>query len=121
MSSLSTPWGIVANVLSDRALRTGARVWVLRCNGDAENPVVRGLSKHGRLITKYTKFRRLTNYRAAMLPPGLPDEAWPSLCYRTKEEAAAWAALLESRWRDVQYTRPDGVVCGTKPTREVWK
>lgn len=89
-------YGIVANVLTDKALRSGAKVWILYCNGDAENPVVRGLSKSGRPIEKYTKYARLYNFRAAWIPPNLrKDVGWS---WEKKDEAEQRAAALAEIW-----------------------
>lgn len=99
-------FGIVANVASDRVLRTGAKVWLHRCNGDAECPVVHGISKRGRLVEKYTHFKRLTNYRAAWIPEHLRDRViltWPD-----KGTAQAYAAKLQAMWSDVRYFSRDG-------------
>lgn len=97
---------VVANVASDRVLRTGAKVWVLRCNGDAACPVVNGLSKGGRRVEKYTHFKRLTGFRAAWVPPMLRGRIilmWPD---RSQAEAAA--AALIAQWSDVRYFNRDG-------------
>lgn len=65
---MSDLFGLVANLVSDRALRTGAKVWILGWNGDAENAQVRGISKGGRTITKYIRLKRLEKFRAAWIP-----------------------------------------------------
>jgi hypothetical protein len=99
-------FGIVANVESDRVLRTGAKVWIERCNGDAECPEVFGCSKSGRLVQKYTHYKRLTNFRAAWIPEHLRDRvilAWPE-----KERAAEFAAKLCAMWSGVRYYSRDG-------------
>jgi hypothetical protein len=99
-------FGLVANVKSDHALRTGAKVWIHYCHGDAAHPFVSGISKSGRPIQKYTRYKRLTNFRAAWIPPPLRDRitwTWPD-----KEAAAQVAAKLEARWSDVRYFNPTG-------------
>lgn len=102
----ASKFGIVANVLSDRVLRTGAKVWIKYCNGDAEHPLVVGCSKSGRVIEKYTDFKRLTSFRAAWVPEHLRGRvAW---AWDTKEEAAAVAARLAAMWSDVRYFNRDG-------------
>lgn len=61
-------YGLVANVISDRQLRTGAKVWVLGWHGDFLHPRVYGLSKGGQMIQKYTHFKRLERYRVKWMP-----------------------------------------------------
>ena len=103
-------FGIVANVASDRVLRTGAKVWVERCNGDAECPVVLGCSKSGRVVEKYTHCKRLTNFRAAWIPEHLRERVawqWPE-----RECAQNVASTLAAMWDGVRYFNRDG--CGLK-------
>lgn len=99
-------FGVVANVKSDRVLRTGAKVWIHRCNGDAACPVVSGINKSGRYLTKYTHYKRLTNFRAAWVPEHMRDRvawAWPE-----KDRAADLAAKLSAMWSGVRYYNRDG-------------
>lgn len=59
-------FGIVANVAAaDSCLRLGARVVVLSIPGNPDHLLVRGISRGGRVVTKYTAWRRLKNYRVA--------------------------------------------------------
>jgi len=98
-------FGIVANVISDRVLRTGAKVWIHRWNGDAEHPIVSGCSKSGRVIQKYTDFKRLENYRAAWIPEHMRDR----VCgWETKEEADALASKLGKMWAGIRHFSRDG-------------
>lgn len=98
-------WGIVANVVSDRVLRTGARVWLLWVNGDAACPRVYGLSKGGRRIEKYTHYKRLHNYRAAWIPPVMQD-----VLFQFPDRAAAerCAADLTRMWSGIRFFHRDG-------------
>ena len=99
-------YGLIANVMSDRVLRTGAKVWIRYCNGDAACPLVTGLSKSGRRVQKYTHYKRLTNFRAAWIPEHLRDVvAWQ---WETKDEAAKCAAKLATMWDGVRYYNRDG-------------
>lgn len=83
-------FGIVANVVSDRALRTGAKVWLcLWTGGSLDKPQVRGLSKGGRTITKHIAVKRLTNFRAAWIPPTMREDVAMTF---SKERAASLAA-----------------------------
>lgn len=99
-------YGIIANVLSDRILRTGAKVRINYCNGDAACPTVYGLSKGGRMVRKYTHYKRLTNFRAAWIPEHWQDR----LAYKwdTKEEAERHAHKLAAMWAYVRYFNRDG-------------
>jgi len=47
-NSTSDLFGVIANVVSDRQLKTGTKIWILHRSGDAENIQVRGLTKGGR-------------------------------------------------------------------------
>lgn len=64
-------YGIAANVISDRALRTGARVWILR--NHFEHVYVTGLSKCGRRIRKFMQTKRIRNCRVAWVPPTIHE------------------------------------------------
>lgn len=90
-------FGVVANVLTDRVLRTGAKVWIHRHNGDAERPIVHGLNRSGRIVEKYTSYKRLTNFRAAWIPDHLLDRI--GFRWETKVEAQEFADTLSSRFR----------------------
>ena len=101
-------YGIVANVISDRVLRTGAKVWIHRCNGDAECPIVSGISKSGARVEKYTRYKRLTNYRAACVPKHMRSYilfAWPE-----RAQAEECADLYNRVWAGLQLFNRDGSV-----------
>jgi hypothetical protein len=100
-------WGIVANVLWDRILRMGTKVYLLGWHGDYEFVKVQGLSKGGKTIRKYLPFKRLRTFRAAWLPPPIRTEAWFHCA--TKAEAVAIAARLEALWPQVQFYTTEGV------------
>lgn len=103
---LGPVWGLAANVKSDRALRAGAKVYICYCNGDAEKPVVIGLSKSGKPIEKYTTYKRLENFRAAWIPESIRDRVgW---LYQTKAEAQDSADKLTAIWTGVRYFSRDG-------------
>lgn len=102
-------YGIIANVKSDRQLRTGAKVWILECNGDAERPVVRGLSKFGKMIVKYCHYKRLENYRAAFIPEQLFEKySRFYMTFDTKEKAEEIAQSLNEMWSDIRFYSRDG-------------
>lgn len=101
-------YGVVANVQSDRALRTGAKVWVLGCNGDASCPQVRGLSKGGRTITKYTHYKRLASFRAAWIPDHQLPHVWATWMFTERADAEKCAEILGRMWDGVRYFNRDG-------------
>jgi hypothetical protein len=68
---MSDNFGIVANVVQDKSLRNGAKVWVLDIYGDGASVRVRGLSKGGRRITKFIHIKRLMNFRPEWMPAKL--------------------------------------------------
>ena len=110
-------YGVIANVLSDRVLRTGAKVWIQYCNGDAACPIVTGMNKGGRYVQKFTHYKRLTNFRAAWVPEHMLDRlAWQ---WETKAEAAELAAKLAEMWAGIRYYSRDGkqLVRGGEPER----
>lgn len=101
-------WGIVANVVSDRTLRTGAKVWILGQDGNAETAVVLGLDKSGHKVRKFTKYKRLTNFRAAWIPPERRHEVESPFQYSTKEEAQKSADGFAAMWEPVRAMSRDG-------------
>ncbi len=102
-------FGIVANVKSEKVLRLGAKVWICRCNGDAEHPFVTGLSRGGRTVEKYTHYRKLENYRAKWVPEHMrfPEGEvcwfWPE-----KERAEEVARQLNIMWQGIRIYSADG-------------
>jgi hypothetical protein len=105
---MADKFGIVANVLTDGILRTGAKVWVCYCNGDAEHPRLVGLSKGGRIIEKYGHYRHLENFRAKWIPEHLRDRViW---AYDDKSIAEDFAADMQRMWSQVSCATPDGRV-----------
>jgi hypothetical protein len=108
----SDRFGIVANVISDKVLRTGAKVWVCYCNGDASCPRVMGLAKGGNWCEKYTHFKRLENFRAKWIPEHLRAPAYKGygVCwqYETKDEAARHANSLNEMWKGVRFFHSNG-------------
>lgn len=101
-------YGLVANVVSDRVLRVGAKVWILGWNGDAENAQVRGLSRGGRMVTKYIRLKRLKNFRSSWIPVCRRDDVWPT--FQFEKEYATKLALLMGKWETVQIFHPNGTL-----------
>jgi hypothetical protein len=84
-------YGVVANVeLPDSTLRKGARVVVLQQPGSADRVLVRGVSRGGRVVTKWTRLRGLKNFRVAWIHD--PVMTWP-----TREAAAEVAERLSPK------------------------
>jgi len=99
-------FGIVANVISDRVLRTGAKVWLDYHNGDAACVRVIGLSKGGRIVHKYTHHKRLETHRAAWIPEHLRERVtWQ---WGSKDEAQQAADGLREMWAGVRFFHRDG-------------
>jgi hypothetical protein len=107
-------WGICANVLSDRAFRTGAKVVLLRIPGIPEQTEAYGPSKGGRHIEKWISLKRLTNFRPYWIPPHQRCDGHirpiVAVCldFATKEEAQQKADALQRMWQDVRFFNRDG-------------
>lgn len=99
-------YGLVANVMTDHILRTGAKVHVIQYNGFIGRVEVTGLCKSGRRVTKHMAWKRLTNIRPAYIPPSIAEvtRVW----WDDKEAAAKVALELTELWRDVRSFHPDG-------------
>lgn len=83
------PYGIVATVINDGVLRTGARVRLNYIYG-GRTARVWGLSKSGRPVGwKFIPLKRLRNFRAAWLPDH------PDLCMAWEERLDAQDAADE--------------------------
>jgi hypothetical protein len=103
-------YGVVANVVSDRVFRTGAKVWILHSDGDASCPIAHGIGKGGGYVKKRTHFKRLTNYRAAWIPEHLRDRVWSGWQWPEKGKAADRAAWMQTMWERVRFYNRDGSV-----------
>ena len=101
-------FGLVANVKSDNALRTNAKVRILSCHSGWDNAEVVGLTKYGRKITKHISWKRLKNIR----PTFLPEVHRPNtrMWWETKEEAQKIADDLTRLWKGVRYFHRDGTL-----------
>lgn len=99
-------FGIVANVISDRVFRSGAKVWLSWHNGDAVCVKAIGLAKSGRVVEKYTHHKRTTTRRAKWIPEHLRERVrWQ---WDTKAEAQAFADSLNSMWAGVRFFDRNG-------------
>ena len=56
-------WIIKANIIQDKVFRDGAKVLILDIPGSKESLQVRGISKGGRMVTKWVQINRLKNFR----------------------------------------------------------
>lgn len=114
-------FGVIANVVDDSILRRNAKVWILFCNGDAENPQVKGLSIHGRSIIKFIPYKRLTNFRSAYIPIHLRDNIIWS--FNEKEKAQEFAKSLCEMWSNIRFYSRDGktLLKDGNPSSEAFK
>ena len=99
-------FGIIANVKSDRALRTGAKVCILSNGSSASSVYVMGISKFGRTIRKYVQYKRLENFRAAFIPEHLRKEV--EIFSTDKTTITKAANKLNSIWAGVRYFHRNG-------------
>jgi hypothetical protein len=97
----SFQWGIAANVLQDKVLRTNAKVLVLTCRGGDVNALVSGLDKGGRMVTKFTKLKRLERFRPVWLTPKMREKVWGA--WETKEEVKVIADTMNKHWGGVRF------------------
>ena len=110
-------YGIVANVESDNAFRTGAKVRVLDLQW-IDRVRCMGVSKSGRQITKIVPLKRLTNFRVAWVPEHLRNK---TTFLRSKADAKTWATVWNDRWRDVRYfSRTGELLKDGKTTWQDW-
>ena len=94
-------WGIAANVIDDKVFRRGAKVRVWHNVGDSMKNQVRGISKGGRVVTKWLPIHRLEKFRARF--SANPDRDFAGW-YKSKDAANAVATNL-NRWADEERAR----------------
>lgn len=99
-------FGLIANVMTDHALRTGAKVHVLEYDGDIGRTLVTGLNKSGRSIEKYVSWKRLTDIRAAFIPEHLRKRT--QIWWDDKASVQEVALELTQLWQFVRTFHPDG-------------
>lgn len=102
----ATGYGLIANVLWDRVLRMGAKVYLLGWHGDYSSVYVWGLAKDGRPVRKYLLMKRLYHVRAAWFPPKQWALTWRR--FATKARAEQVAQGMASYWAGVQCFTTDG-------------
>ena len=99
-------YGLIANVMTDHVLRTGAKVNVIMYHGYIGRVEVMGLNKSGRRVTKHMAWKRLTNIRSAWIPEHLQKET--RVWWKDREDADKAALELTELWRFVRSFHPDG-------------
>lgn len=89
-------WGVKANLREAcKYARAGALCWIININPGwgSERVVVLMRSRGGRLIEIWVTMKRLTNLRAAYMPPHVQRRfGWH---FNTKDEAQRWAKGVE--------------------------
>jgi hypothetical protein len=99
------PYGIIANSFErDRVFRNGAKVWLVGGTGGEgwHKFVWTGISRGGRVVTKWAPTERFHNFRAAWIPDHMKDNVWyfrgsrEEMEYRAKELETFAASLRET-------------------------
>ncbi|MBE9917114.1 hypothetical protein G8C92_24140 [Paenibacillus donghaensis] len=99
-------YGVVANVVIDKQLRIGAKVFILYCHGMARSPKVYGMARGGRRIEKYISYKKLHKFRAQWLPEHIRSKVvWK---YDDRRDAERFAKLLELKWTNVRLFDEEG-------------
>jgi hypothetical protein len=82
-------YALFANVVQpDSSLRLGAKVRIRSVPGEPANIEVRGMSRGGRMVTKWIRSNRLGNFRASWVPSSLGR--WEGSTWPTRDEADAY-------------------------------
>lgn len=93
-------YAVIANVIIDNQLRTGAKVFILYCHGMAESPKVYGMAKGGKRIEKYISYKKLKKFRSQWIPEHIrPRVRWS---YEDRASADRSAKALELMWNNVR-------------------
>ncbi len=87
-------WIVKANIIQDKIFRDGAKVLILDIPGSKESLQVRGLSKGGRIVTKWIQINRLENFRPEFVAE-LDDIGFGHFIPGTKEHAQEVAEGLK--------------------------
>lgn len=109
---MTDAFGIVANVISDKVLRTRAKVWIVYVRWPCAQVV--GLSRGGRWLEKYIHLKRLETFRAKWIPEHLryshANHQGVILEWATKDEAQRVADDFVEYWRGVRFFKRDGTL-----------
>ncbi len=87
-------WIIKANIVQDKVFRDGAKVLILDIPGGKESLQVRGMSKGGRMVTKWVQINRLKNFRPEFAAK-LDDVGFGHFIPKDKEHVQEVAEKLE--------------------------
>ncbi len=87
-------WIIKANIIQDKVFRDGAKILILDIPGSKESLQVRGMSKGGRIVTKWVQMNRLKNFRPEYAAE-LDDIGFGHFIPKDKEHAQEVAGNLE--------------------------
>ncbi|MCG7379093.1 hypothetical protein MH215_18935 [Paenibacillus sp. ACRSA] len=93
-------YAVIANVIIDNQLRTGAKVFILYCHGMAESPKVYGMAKGGKRIEKYISYKKLKKFRSQWIPEHIRHRVRWS--YEDRASADRSAKALELMWTNVR-------------------
>ena len=93
-------YAVIANVIKDNQLRTGAKVYILYCHGMAESPLVYGMARGGKRIEKYISYKKLKKFRSQWVPQHIRHRVKWS--YEDRKEADKCAKSLELMWTNVR-------------------
>jgi hypothetical protein len=101
-------YGLVANVISDNALRNGALVHLFYRKDGEPRVFVSGLSKGGRRIEKWIPYKRLKNYRAKSLSEYVQERTNLYFMSEDKKELTNIANKYNQVWGDVRFYHRNG-------------
>ncbi|MGC5770827.1 hypothetical protein [Paenibacillus pabuli] len=99
-------YAVIANVIGDNQLRTGAKVYILYCHGMAESPLVYGMAKGGKRIEKYISYKKLKKFRSQWVPEHIRHRVRWS--YKHRADADRRAQTLDFMWTNVRAFDPAG-------------
>ncbi|MDQ0170651.1 hypothetical protein [Paenibacillus tundrae] len=101
-------YAVIANVIIDNQLRTGAKVFILYCHGMAESPKVYGMAKGGKRIEKYISYKKLMKFRSQWIPEHIRHRVRWS--YEDRASADRSAKALELMWTNVRVYDTSGTL-----------
>ena len=100
---MGNEYGIVANIVeTDRFLRTGSKAWLIGGTGGEgwERFVWVGRTRGGRLVRKWVKTKRLSNFRCAWIPQHIKELAKGELYISGNQNEIKEVALAMQIFRD---------------------
>ncbi|PAF30857.1 hypothetical protein [Paenibacillus sp. 7516] len=93
-------YAVIANVIEDNQLRTGAKVYILYCHGMDERSLVYGMAKGGKRIEKYISYKKLKKFRSQWVPEHIRHRVQWS--YEHRADADHRAQTLDFMWTNVR-------------------